>query len=83
MGGWEVCRRLKSEPLTKDIPVIFMNALNDANNIVASLKGGGVDYIGKPFNMQKVIVRVKTHVTLRVQHRQLHDQYCVIIKWHG
>lgn len=75
MDGFDVCRRLKADSDTKDIPIIFMSALNDSQNIVAGLQAGGVDYISKPFNVLEVIARVKTHVTLMQQHKQLKRQY--------
>lgn len=78
MDGFEVCQRLKSNPDTQDIPVIFMSALTDSDNIVNGLRVGGVDYIGKPFHIEEVIARVKTHIAIKMQHKQLQTQYAEI-----
>lgn len=78
MDGLEVCRRLKSDDDTKDIPVIFMSSLTNSENIVEALKVGGVDYISKPFNISETIARVKTHITLKQQHEKLKAQYAEI-----
>jgi len=75
MDGLAVCTKLKSDPETEEIPVIFLSALNEPKQIIAGLNVGGVDYIGKPFHMQEIIARVKTHVILRQQHQQLQKQY--------
>jgi len=67
MDGYEVCRRLKQNHELKDIPVMFISALNETNDVVKALKHGGVDYITKPFRSEEVIARVSTHIKL---HRQ-------------
>lgn len=59
MGGWEVCRRLRIE---SEIPIIFITALGDAENIVKGLELGGDDYIVKPFNPSVVLARIKAHL---------------------
>ena len=73
MDGFEVCRQLKNNPGLKDIPVIFISALNDTGNIVEALTVGGVDYINKPFQAQEVLARVRTHLKLRCQSKELLD----------
>jgi DNA-binding response OmpR family regulator/two-component sensor histidine kinase len=65
MDGFETCRRLKANPVTSDIPVIFMTALADTENKVKALELGAVDYVTKPFQAQEVLARVKTHLQLR------------------
>ncbi|WP_413161257.1 hybrid sensor histidine kinase/response regulator [Capilliphycus salinus ALCB114379] len=65
MDGYEVCSELKAIEATRDIPVIFLSALDDVFNKVLAFQVGGVDYITKPFQVQEVLVRVKTHLTLR------------------
>lgn len=69
MDGFAVCEQLKSDPLTRDIPVIFISALDETVNIVRAFAVGGVDYITKPFQNEEVLARVKTHLTIR--HLQL------------
>ncbi|MEG4320871.1 MULTISPECIES: response regulator [unclassified Microcoleus] len=77
MDGFETCRRLKDSPQTKDIPVIFMTAVDDASNPLYKVKGlelGAVDYISKPIQLQEVLARIKTHLQLRYLTQQLQQQ---------
>ncbi|WP_298231844.1 diguanylate cyclase [uncultured Azohydromonas sp.] len=71
LGGIEVCARLKAEPATRDIPVIFITALQDEANETRALDAGAVDFIVKPFNPRVVRARVRTHLTLKAQADQL------------
>jgi DNA-binding response OmpR family regulator len=64
MDGFEVCNRLKADPETRDIPVIFLSALDDTANKVKGFMTGAVDYISKPFQPEEVHVRVNTHLTM-------------------
>lgn len=67
MDGFETCCHLKNSPQTKDIPVIFMTAVDDASNPSYKVKGlalGAVDYISKPIQLEEVLARVKTHLHL-------------------
>ncbi len=73
IDGFEVCRRLKANSRLKDIPVIFISALNHTEDIVKSLQIGGVDYITKPFQAEEVKARVNTHLQLYRQSRELHE----------
>jgi len=65
MDGYEVCRRLKSENRFADIPIIFLTAKTEIDDIVEGFKLGAVDYITKPFNPGELIARVKTHLELK------------------
>lgn len=65
MDGYEVCWRLKADPRTRPIPVIFISALGDSADMVRGLGLGGADYIAKPFEPLEVLARIKTHVELR------------------
>ena len=65
MDGYEVCKKLKAAPQTKDIPVIFLSALDDVFEKVKAFEVGGVDYITKPFQIEEVLVRVKNHLALQ------------------
>jgi two-component system cell cycle sensor histidine kinase/response regulator CckA len=68
MDGFEACRCLKADAATRAIPVVFMTALADVESKVRGFKAGGVDYITKPFQLEEVLARVQTHMTLcRVQ----------------
>ncbi len=65
MDGFEVCRRLKSDEKSRDIPIIFISGLGETTQRVQGFNVGGVDYIGKPFEPEEVLARVKTHLRLR------------------
>lgn len=62
MSGYEVCERLKAEPETEAIPIIFVSALNDANDIAKGFDVGGADYITKPFKAGEVVARIEKHL---------------------
>lgn len=64
MNGFETCRRLKESDATKNIPVIFMTALDEAINKAAGYEAGGVDYITKPFKIAEVLSRINIHLTM-------------------
>ncbi|MDB9510868.1 response regulator [Kamptonema animale CS-326] len=65
IDGFETCKRLKANPTTQDIPIIFMTALADVESKVKGLSLGAVDYITKPFEQEEVLVRVRIHLQLR------------------
>ncbi|MFN3554501.1 MAG: response regulator [Bacteroidales bacterium] len=65
MDGFEVCERLKADPLTADIPVIFLTAKVDQQDVINGLEKGAVDYVTKPFNAGELIKRVHTHLELK------------------
>jgi sigma-B regulation protein RsbU (phosphoserine phosphatase) len=71
MNGYEVCERLKADAQTRDVPVIFISALDELQDKVRAFAVGGVDYITKPFQVEEVIARVETHLTLRRLQEQL------------
>ncbi len=71
MDGFEVCERLKSDELTRRIPVVFISALNVTAEKVKAFKMGGVDYITKPFQIEEVLMRVATHLSLRQLQKSL------------
>ena len=73
MDGFEVCRRLKQEETTRDIPVIFVSSLQDVQDRVRGFEAGGVDFISKPFQESEVLARVRTHLTLRNMQTHLED----------
>ena len=64
MDGYEVCRKLKAEKQTRNIPIIFISALNELEDKVKAFAEGGVDYITKPFQITEVLARVTTHISL-------------------
>jgi sigma-B regulation protein RsbU (phosphoserine phosphatase) len=68
MDGYEVCRRLKANPDTRDIPVIFLTSQTEAEDETKGFEVGAVDYIHKPFSAAVVKARVRTHLMLREAH---------------
>ncbi|MBL1176494.1 MAG: hybrid sensor histidine kinase/response regulator [Pantanalinema sp. GBBB05] len=74
IDGFETCQRLKANPATQDIPIIFMTALSDSSDKVRGLTLGAVDYITKPFQQEEVLARVKLHLKLRYLARTLEQQ---------
>ena len=81
LNGYEVCQQLKADDITKDIPIIFISALGDVFDKVKAFQAGGVDYITKPFQVEEVLARLDTHLTIRnlqiklkVQNNQLQQE---------
>ena len=64
MDGFEVCQRLKADEALKDIPVIFITALADTEDKLRAFSMGGVDYVTKPFQVDEILARVKTHLMI-------------------
>ncbi|MEG3919609.1 response regulator [Microcoleus sp. POL10_C6] len=73
MDGYQVCEALKSDENTSEIPLIFLSALDQVFDKVKAFKVGGVDYISKPFQLEEVLVRLETQVTIQHQKRQLKE----------
>ncbi len=74
IDGFEVCRRLKADPATSPIPVIFLSALDETADKVKGLQLGAVDYVSKPFQAEEVIARVNTHLTIHRLGREVQEQ---------
>jgi sigma-B regulation protein RsbU (phosphoserine phosphatase) len=73
MNGYEVCEHLKADDQTRDIPIIFISALDAIQDKVRAFTVGGVDYVTKPFQVEEVLARVETHLTLRELQKQLQE----------
>ena len=73
MDGLEVCRRLKADPLTQEIPIMFLTASNEMEHLVKGFEGGAVDYVTKPFNAPELLARVRTHLELKHARQQLRE----------
>ena len=71
VNGFESCRRLKANPETQEIPVIFLTARSEMESVVEGFRAGGVDYITKPFQLEEVLGRVATHLGLARLTREL------------
>ena len=72
MSGYDVCQQLKADELTRTIPIVFISALDDPQDKIKAFEVGGVDYVTKPFQIQEVVARVKTHVALHQLQEELH-----------
>ena len=73
MNGFELCKKLKNDPTTKEVPVIFLSALDNVQNKILGFQAGGCDYITKPFQIDEVIARVKTHLELQQTKNSLKE----------
>jgi phosphoserine phosphatase RsbU/P len=71
MDGFEVCRRIKADPATQDIAIIFLSALGEVEDKVAGLQLGAVDYITKPIQAEEVLARVSNHLAVRRLEREV------------
>jgi DNA-binding NtrC family response regulator len=74
LDGFAVCERLKASDATRDVPVIFLTALNETTEKVRAFSTGGVDYLTKPFEPRELLARVGTHLALRRAQRELEAQ---------
>jgi DNA-binding NtrC family response regulator len=75
MDGYEVCRRLKADPKSSRIPVIFISAFGDTRQKITGFEAGGLDYITKPFEAEEVLARVGTHLRLRQAEEALRNAH--------
>ena len=71
MDGYQVCERLKANEATRDMPVIFISALDEVLDKVKAFRVGGADYVTKPFQVEEVLARVESHLNLRALQKQL------------
>ncbi|MDB9520112.1 diguanylate cyclase [Roseofilum reptotaenium CS-1145] len=74
MNGYQVCDALKSSPMTAQIPIIFLSALDEANHKLQAFKSGGLDYITKPFQVEEVLARVEHQLSLCYQQNKLKEE---------
>ncbi|MFO0284150.1 MAG: PP2C family protein-serine/threonine phosphatase [Acidobacteriota bacterium] len=70
-SGFETCAKLKSDPETVDIPILFLSALDDVRSKIDGFKAGGVDYISKPVHGEEVLARVRVHLRILETNRAL------------
>lgn len=71
MDGYTVCRKLKEDPKTCDVPIIFISALDDVGDKVKAFQFGGTDYVTKPFHAEEVLARVESQLKIARLHREL------------
>ncbi len=74
LDGYQVCERLKANPNTQEIPIIFISALNEVFDKVKAFEVGGIDYITKPFQEEEVLARIKSQLTIQKQKRLLEKE---------
>ncbi|WP_172188784.1 response regulator [Microcoleus asticus] len=74
MNGYEVCERLKANKETREIPVIFLSIFNETSYKVKAFEVGGVDYITKPFEVEEILVRIESQLTIQQLSKQLKQQ---------
>lgn len=74
MNGYEVAKRVRANPASKDIPIIFVTALNDPSNIVEGFKNGGSDYVSKPFNAEEITTRILHQLSIVASRRIILQQ---------
>ncbi|RDG30920.1 hybrid sensor histidine kinase/response regulator [Oceanispirochaeta sp. M1] len=79
LNGYDCCRQIRTNPQWRDIPVIFLTARNEVNDIIKGFEAGGSDYITKPFYGQELVARVRTHLDLK-NHRDLLERREVQLK---
>ncbi len=78
IDGFETCKRLKADPATAEIPVIFMTALGDTQNKVRGFSSGAVDYITKPFEADEVLARVSNHLLIQQLQKDLKEKNALL-----
>lgn len=71
MNGFEVCTRFKADQTLESVPIIFLSALNEVSDKVKAFQAGGVDYITKPFQIEEIQARVRTHIEIRGLQKSL------------
>ena len=74
IDGYETCRRLKANPETRHIPVLFLSALSDTVNKVRGFQVGAADYVTKPIEIEEMLARVNTHLTIANLRKQSSEQ---------
>ena len=74
IDGFETCRRLKANPSTQDIPVIFMTALSETEDKVRGFQVGAIDYVTKPIQPEEVLARITNHLTIQNLQKELQTQ---------
>ncbi len=66
MDGYTVCEKIKTNLAARHIPIIFLTAKTETNDVVKGFEVGGVDYVTKPFNSEELLARVKTHIEVKI-----------------
>jgi len=78
MNGYEVCEELKKMATTKDIPIIFLSALDDSKDKIKAFRVGAADYVTKPFQAEEVLARIENQISIRNLQKQLEQQNAIL-----
>jgi DNA-binding response OmpR family regulator len=78
LDGMDVCRRLKADPATREVPVIFLTCMTTSSDILAGFEAGAVDYVAKPFRIPELLARVRVHVELRRARQELRTLHGIL-----
>ncbi len=81
MDGYEVAEKLKADSRTREVPIIFISAMNQTEDKVRAFEAGGVDYITKPLQVDEVIARVKTHISISRMREQINQANEKLLAW--
>lgn len=73
MSGYETCIQIRKNPKLTEIPIIFLTALSEIDNVVQGFDSGAQDYVGKPFNSRELLARVETHIDLKRKKEELRE----------
>lgn len=71
ISGFEVCRQIRQQPELNTVPVIFLTAKTEEEDIIHAYEAGGVDYVTKPFRTRELLARIEAHITLKEQHEAI------------
>ncbi|MCP4348755.1 MAG: response regulator [Desulfobacterales bacterium] len=78
MHGYDVCKQLKADERTRDIPVIFISALHETKEKIRAFSAGGVDYVTKPFHTEEVAARINSHLMMQRLHDELREKNALL-----
>ena len=81
MDGYEVAKKLKANAVTKDIPIIFISAMSQTDDKVKAFQAGGVDYVTKPLQVEEVMARVETHLSINRMREQINQANEKLLSW--
>ncbi|GGA12984.1 response regulator [Okeania sp. KiyG1] len=74
IDGYQVCKQLKTNPNTHNIPVIFMSEISDTTERIKGFEAGGIDYISKPIQREEVLARIESQLTIKKLHIKLEEK---------
>ncbi len=74
LDGYETCKRMKASERLQDIPIIFLTAKTETDDVIKGFEVGGVDYVGKPFNSTELLARITTHLTIHHLRKKLQNR---------